>query len=160
MTDSGVDVFLECCRCSSRLFDLSHCAVFVSFISPTEESAPPIPPCACGAQRVFEAQLLPSILHVLDVDKYAEKGDGSTTTGLAAAYETGGMNWGNVAIYSCPAACSNEDEYVVVQDSMDERPGPELRRGYEDAEAVVVPEDSKFDDDDDDAEDEGEMECF
>jgi hypothetical protein len=110
-----------------------------------------IPPCACGAERVFETQLLPSLLHVLEVDKHAPtEAGGSTASGLGAAYEQGGMNWGNIAIYSCPNVCAAEQEFVVVQDS-DERPS-QPRGAYED-DAALIPDDATFggnDDDDDD----------
>jgi hypothetical protein len=110
-----------------------------------------IPPCACGAERVFEAQLLSSLLHVLEVDKHAPTdADSSAASGLGAAYEQGGMNWGNIAVYSCPNVCSAEEEYVVVQDS-DERPS-QPRGAYEDDADVLIPDDATFggDDDDDD----------
>lgn len=32
---------------------------------------PIVPPCPCGSQRAFEFQLMPSILHTLDVDQYS-----------------------------------------------------------------------------------------
>jgi hypothetical protein len=115
-----------------------------------------IPPCSCGAERVFETQLLPSLLHVLEVDKHAPKQVGSTSTaasGLGAAYEQGGMNWGNIAIYSCPNVCAAEQEFVVVQDS-DERPS-QPRQAYED-DAALIPDDATFGPDDDDDDDWGD----
>jgi hypothetical protein len=120
-----------------------------------------IPPCACGAVRVFETQVLSSLLHVLEVDKHAQSTnvDGSTAasaSGLGAAYEHGGMNWGSIAVYSCPNVCAADEEYVVVQDSIDERPS-QPRSAYEDADAILIPEDANFgDDDDDDDDDEGD----
>jgi len=166
----------------SRNLSLTHVHATLTFLhSPTpnpQSKGPnkpqPIPPCACGAQRVFETQLLPSLLHVLEVDKYADEaaadnGRATTTTSTTglAAFDSGGMNWGNICVYSCPAACGDVDtEYVVVQDSVDERP---TRRSaaYENDAAVLIPEDSKYDENDDDfGEDEGdddsqdeEMEC-
>jgi hypothetical protein len=120
-----------------------------------------IPPCACGAERVFETQLLSSLLHVLEVDKHAPTDVGSSTaSGLVAAYEQGGMNWGNIAVYSCPNVCAAEEEYVVVQDS-DERPS-QPRGAYEDDAAVLIPDDATFggdDDDDDDWGDDDEIDC-
>ena len=113
----------------------------------------PIPNCPCGAARVFEFQILPSLLHVLDVDKYAKKGASSVgdSMGLATAFEQGGMNWGNIAIYSCPKACSYSDqEYVVVQDSLDERPiVPTRALRPSDTQPVVIQENTKFNDSDD-----------
>ena len=37
---------------------------------------PAITNCECGAERVFEFQILPSLLHVLDVDGHATKNSG------------------------------------------------------------------------------------
>lgn len=106
---------------------------------------PSIPPCPCGAPRLFEVQVLPSILHVLEVDKASPGGD------LGSLYNNG-MNWGNICIYSCPKSCNLSDsEYVVVQESVDEKPA-EHRQALQD---VVIQEDSKFMDDEDD-EDENE----
>jgi hypothetical protein len=103
-----------------------------------------IPACRCGAPRVFELQILPSLLHVLEVDK------ASTGTDLGSLYSHG-MNWGNLCVYSCPHSCPESDsEFVVVQESVDEKPA-EARPAMQD---VVIKEDSQFADDDDD-EDEG-----
>ena len=105
---------------------------------------PSIPPCRCGAPRVFEVQILPSLLHVLEVDK-ASPGDND----LGSLYNNG-MNWGNICIYSCSQSCPQSDaEFVVVQESVDEKPA-ELRQATQD---VVIQEDSQFVDDDDDEDD-------
>lgn len=90
---------------------------------------------------MFEAQLLSSLLHLLHVDRYAEEA-GSSTTSLEAVYAQGGMNWGNIAVFSCPKACETGAEFVVVQDSVDGRPvqrneGPEL-------EPTIIPEGTSF----------------
>jgi Programmed cell death protein 2, C-terminal putative domain len=126
-----------------------------------------VPPCGnCGAPRVFEAQILPSILHVLDVDRYAPTDDADTAaaatdnvTTRKAYYNSGGMDFGNIAIYTCSAACDGQEEYVVVQDSVDkqqqqssgggrhQQQAQEQRRMYSN-EVVVIPEDTKFDDHD------------
>jgi hypothetical protein len=107
---------------------------------------PVIPACRCGSPRVFELQILPSLLHVLEVDKAA------TGTDLGSLYNCG-MNWGNLCVYSCPRSCSESDsEFVVVQESVDEKPA-EARRALQD---VVIQEDSQFaDEDEDEDEDEG-----
>ena len=123
-----------------------------------------VPPCSvCGTARVFELQLLPSLLHVLEVDKHTagssrSHGASNQESGLDFAYQQGGMDWGNIAVYTCPnSACccqSSKEEYCVVQDSIDERPtGPKRQMPQGDA---IVQEDTKFEDDEDDEEDGGE----
>ena len=120
--------------------------------------APTIPPCSgCGATRIFEFQLVPQLLHVLAVDRVAATRtptSATTTTtnnnnNWEAAYGAGGgMNWGNLAVYSCPnAGCvASNQEYVVVQESLDESPMMQPQpRGD-----VFIRDDAKFDDDDDD----------
>lgn len=116
-----------------------------------------MPPCsACGAPRVFEFQLVPPLLHVLQVDKYTKTDNNKSNTGdLASAYQQGGMDWGNIAVYTCsnPACCPETavEEFCVVQDSVDERPtGPkrEMPQG-----AAIIQEDTKFEDEDDEEDD-------
>ena len=120
-----------------------------------------IPPCACGAPRVFEFQLLSSLLHVLEVDKYSNDGGAGSAalTSLEAAFAQSGMNFGNIAVYTCSKDCGSSDsEYVVVQDSVDDAP---IQRIVGDDEPVVIAEGTKFEDpddmedDDDDAMDDG-----
>jgi hypothetical protein len=111
-----------------------------------------IPPCTCGAPRVFEFQLLPSVLHVLEVDQHAvhpAASDNNTpATSLEAAYAQSGMNFGNIAVYTCSKTCGvATEEYVVIQDSVDE--APVQRRGVgRSIEPVVIEEGTKFDEDD------------
>jgi len=118
----------------------------------------PIPPCPCGAPRVFEMQLLPSLLHVLKVDEYGSEDvdDGMDARSLAV-WQQGGMNWGNIAIYSCSQGCGSEQGgFAVVQKSVDELPGPQAIipvRTAADTEPVIIAEGTKFDDDDDDDDD-------
>jgi hypothetical protein len=106
---------------------------------------PLIPSCSCGAARVFEMQLLPTLLHVLEVDK-SDPCTVHSDQGLSAAYEQGGMNWGNVAIYGCPNACSADQEYVLVQESVDERPTKPRQHMMQGD--VLIQDNAKFDDDD------------
>lgn len=83
-----------------------------------------IPPCPCGAERVFEYQLMPSILELLDVDCYSigNKSKHYSIESLLSK-SVGGMNWGVMAVYSCPFSCQQSaEEYVVVQDSVDGTP--------------------------------------
>ncbi|GKZ00005.1 hypothetical protein MPSEU_000953900 [Mayamaea pseudoterrestris] len=116
-----------------------------------------IPPCSCGASRVFEFQILPSLLHVLEVDKHADTPADNTSnvplTGLQAAFAQSGMNFGNIAVYTCSKACDgNAAEYVVLQDSVDEAPRQRMAAAGEN-EAVVIAEGTQFEDVDDDASD-------
>jgi len=78
---------------------------------------PDVPPCACGAKRLFEFQLLPSILHKLEVDSHVR--DGEACSDMMDLISSGGMNWGNVAIFSCSESCEeNREEFIVVQESV------------------------------------------
>ena len=108
---------------------------------------PSIPLCLCGASRVFELQLLPSLLHVLQVDISSGC---SSQEGILAAFDQGGMNWGNIGIFSCPFACASNQEYVVVQESVDEKPSELPKQTI--IRNVLVPEDARFDDENDDVE--------
>lgn len=115
-----------------------------------DESSEEIPPCGCGAPRRFECQVLPSVLHVLNVDKYANK----TKTDAAQLnewYSTGGMDFGSIAVYTCsnPETCTLSEEFVVVQDTAEEQPTMPAG-GLRDAGDVVVDENTKFDQDEDD----------
>mmetsp|Transcript_1035 Transcript_1035/g.1839 ORF Transcript_1035/g.1839 Transcript_1035/m.1839 type:complete len:592 (-) Transcript_1035:138-1913(-) len=97
-----------------------------------EVTFPVVPPCPCGAKREFEFQIMPSILHVLNVDKYATVvGDSGVDTTPKTSVEmnelfdkfSGGMNWGTIAVYSCSVSCKEyREEYVVVQESIDGDP--------------------------------------
>lgn len=77
---------------------------------------PSIPRCSCGSERVFEFQLLPCLLHVLDVDsENSNSDDGNDITDLTSM---GGMNWGSIAVYSCPESCDeSREEFLIVQES-------------------------------------------
>ena len=153
----------------------------------------PIPPCPlCGTPRIFELQLLPSLLHVLEVDKHVLSSSSSITENnnsnnnnssnsspsqsLALAFENGGMDWGNIAIYTCPnRSCTGpSEEYCVVQDSVDERPTlratttkmlrpppqqQQQRQGDTTVAVGTIQPETRFegdDDDDDEDDDEGE----
>jgi uncharacterized protein YwqG len=74
------------------------------------------PVCSCGNERTFEFQLLPSLLHVLKVDKYSGKDSESGIGGLLS----NGMNWGSVAVFTCPKTnCKETEEALVIQEAVD-----------------------------------------
>lgn len=91
----------------------------------------PIPACVCGAERTFEFQLMPAILHHLRVDDFGHdsrelrgtlpaKADDSNHHSKSALSEPiicrAGMEWGAIGIWSCPNACAlSNQEFVVVQ---------------------------------------------
>ena len=84
---------------------------------------PVVPNCDCGAERVFEFQILPSVLHVLDVDRYASGGHKQKSDGLIELISSGGMNWGVIAVYSCPESCDkSREEFIIVQDAVSATP--------------------------------------
>ena len=70
-----------------------------------------IPPCSCGAERQFEYQIMPSLLHVLEVDKHATQNqDNPSDLDAIMSADYGGMNWGTIAVYTCPKTdCCTED---------------------------------------------------
>jgi pre-rRNA-processing protein TSR4 len=86
-----------------------------------------VPRCpGCGTERIFEVQLLPSVLHVLEVDQYSGESSSSDLSkpqsGINALLSTG-MNWGSVAMYTCPACpLGTHEEHLVIQKSVDEMP--------------------------------------
>lgn len=71
-----------------------------------------IPPCnITGKARIFEAQLLPTLLHSLRVDK--------TQGALDVQFSKGAMDFGNIMIYTSE---SSKEAICVVQKSVDEAP--------------------------------------
>ena len=64
-----------------------------------------VAPCACGATRVLEMQLMPQLLFELHVDDYVTTNDRD-----GAAGGVGGMDWACVLIYSCPHSCDQSTE--------------------------------------------------
>jgi Programmed cell death protein 2, C-terminal putative domain len=118
-----------------------------------------IPTCRhCGTHLRFELQILSSILHVLNVDDFGV--EDTTTT-------SGGMDWGNICVYTCPnqvSKCLSNDVFCIVQDSIDHVYLPNnngnstnntiLHQQQQSATstvaAVVIPENTQFDQDDDD----------
>jgi len=61
-----------------------------------------IPPCQCGAPRVFEFQIMPQLLNYLSIDTSSDS-----------------MDWGTLAVYSCPDSCPLDEgmreEFVWMQ---------------------------------------------
>jgi hypothetical protein len=115
----------------------------------------PIPPGSRGEPREFLFQLLPSLLHVLQVDSAGSHGS------LDVAFSQGGMNWGNIAVYasSAPTSEGRNEEYVVVQESVDGT--PTLNQPIGSTEPVVIADGTDFGADSDgdcDVGSKGEME--
>lgn len=84
------------------------------------------PTCAsCGTKCVFEMQLLPSLLHILQVDQFAMSGTTSEGEGVKINdLLSNGVNWGSVAVFTCPnPACDSASGALVIQESVDEKPG-------------------------------------
>jgi Programmed cell death protein 2, C-terminal putative domain len=86
----------------------------------------PIPCCEkCGTQRIFEFQILSSILHVLHVDDSINNQVVDTTNhkndvSSSVYYQQGGMDWGNIAIYTCPKGCMQSvEEFCIIQNTVD-----------------------------------------
>lgn len=86
-----------------------------------------LPICpACGTKCSFEMQLLPSLLHVLEVDRFSspEKGAEDGTSGIGELLSNG-MNWGSVAVFTCPnGSCGSMEGALVIQSGVDENPLP------------------------------------
>ena len=129
-----------------------------------------IPKCpCCGVDRQFEFQLMPSLLHVLDVDKHATTSSSANSNNLddIMSADYGGMNWGTIAVYTCPeTSCSNKEEFLVVQASVDETPH---KRAVAPSDVPVpisedqtfdpITEDGNFEGDDDDDDDASVASC-
>ena len=71
---------------------------------------------------------MPSLLHVLHVDRYAqkakinnnEKNNDDDIESLFANTAKSGMSWGAIAVYTCPDSCIySMEEFVCVQISLD-----------------------------------------
>ena len=78
-----------------------------------------IPTCCCGSERIFEFQLMPPLLHVLEVDKVQDPAAGETDES-GNQFAHGGQNWGMIGIFSCPNSCEfSREEVAIVQDSGD-----------------------------------------
>ena len=110
-----------------------------------EESLWKIPTCTtCGKACTFEMQLVPSLLHVLQVDKFGGENPSGNINDLFAT----GMNWGSVAVFTCNEPdCSATQGGLIIQKSVDENPEMEEREGMDFTPTMAVVED--MDDDED-----------
>jgi len=89
---------------------------------PHKAPFPEIPNCSCGAKRLFEFQILPSLLHVLNVDSYATQGS-KDNMDVDDLISTGGMDWGCIAVYSCSESCQqSREEFMIVQQAIGDEP--------------------------------------
>ena len=97
----------------------------------------PIPRCSCGAKRVFELQLVPSLISILSLDSLSSTGERSKggskskqteeqrkkeLARLAAGEagqkdgEASEMEWGSVLVFGCEADCEGwKEEWVGVE---------------------------------------------
>ena len=97
----------------------------------------PIPRCSCGAKRVFELQLVPSLISILSPDSLSSTGERSKRGSKSkqteeqrkkelarlAAGEAGQkdgeaseMEWGSVLVFGCEADCEGwKEEWVGVE---------------------------------------------
>jgi len=109
----------------------------------TTSLLPEIPPCVCGARRAFEFQLMPSILHVLNVDEHVNKtyipsstledSNQVSTQNSRGANVNIGMNWGAISVYSCVNSCDqSREEFLVLQASVDDIPSFHQKQSNQD----------------------------
>jgi pre-rRNA-processing protein TSR4 len=83
-----------------------------------------VPPCEkCGAERLFEFQIMPQLLYFLGVDNETSV----LTDGTASDVSRKALDFGTVVVYCCPSCCASDDperpyveEFVWVQP-----PGPD-----------------------------------
>lgn len=92
---------------------------------------PVVPRCECGAERVFEFQILPSLLHVLDVDVHATTAvSPKNSDDVMDLISSGGMNWGSIAVYSCSESCEqSREEFIIVQEAVCDAPISRGKKG-------------------------------
>jgi len=89
---------------------------------PQKAPFPDIPNCSCGAKRLFEFQILPSLLHVLNVDSHAIHGS-KDSMDVDDLLSKGGMDWGCIAVYSCSESCEqSREEFIIVQKAIGDEP--------------------------------------
>ena len=68
-----------------------------------------VPKCACGARRVFECQLLPTLINYLCVPASCTRADVTQDS-------IEDLDWDAVLVYSCPDGCdASSEEFVFVR---------------------------------------------
>ena len=119
-TPPGTSLFL---RFAKRLQRSPHQCVRYAYggeplwpVQPPLDFDTPPPRCpGCGAARVFELQLMPSLLAVLGVD--GTTGNGSVDAAGDEKDVVGG--WAVLAVYSCDHSCGEScEEYIRVINAM------------------------------------------
>ena len=73
----------------------------------SNERLPTIPRCACGSDRVFEVQLLPTLLSFVNLE--------DETLDLAQLKDD--KEWSSIFIYTCSNHCDHQEEVVIVLSS-------------------------------------------
>lgn len=102
----------------------------------TSQALGSIPSCdSCGERRIFELQLMPALVSVLNIDtnrKTASKLDNSADCGEPEIRREGleclgseSIEFGTVLVYTCSQSCWSEDasfleEFVIVQSDPDQ----------------------------------------
>jgi hypothetical protein len=80
---------------------------------PRPPRASSVPSCSCGRERVFEMQILPPALNLLQVDDYTDLTVSRGTAVLPPVGEApsswGGMDFASVLVFSCPESCSTSE---------------------------------------------------
>ncbi|GFS25455.1 programmed cell death protein 2 [Elysia marginata] len=84
-TESEPDQVLRYCRGGEPLW-------VSAFHKPSAEE---IPHCSCGAERVFEFQIMPQLLNFLGLDRLGDS-----------------LDWGTLCIYTCKESCPIGNNYV------------------------------------------------
>lgn len=88
-------------RCPSQVIRIAYPGGFP--LSPVAGDLPRVPPCSCGKARVFEVQLLPTILSFITEEEEIN---------LAALKDV--REWSSVLVYTCEGNCNAAAEAVVV----------------------------------------------
>lgn len=103
----------------------------------TKENLWTVPVCPrSGDEMSFAFQVLPPVLEILDVDKYAGNNIAKTNGGsqhLALDdLMSNGMNFGSIAVFTCANNSSSAEEmdaFLVIQESVDSSPKKGRRKG-------------------------------